>query len=73
MQRSGTIAVSNPSSMLAANLSSLDIVRFYLDRPKDLMKMFHKIGTKQMSSKEHKNGMYSIIMLIYSVLTSFRG
>lgn len=52
-----TITMADSESFSASNLSSLDIIRFYLDRPKDLMKMFHQIGTKQMSSKEHKNGM----------------
>jgi len=70
--RSGTIAVSNPSDFTVANLTSMDIIRFYEDKPKDLMKLFHNIGSKIMNSKDNKGGKWisDIIKNYVSLLIS---
>jgi len=58
------MAVKNiPKSLHASSISSLEIVNYYSDKPKELMKLFHQIGTKMMASKEHKNGTIYLIYL----------
>lgn len=62
------MAVPSSSEFAASNLTGLDIIKYYLDKPKELMKLFHQIGTKQMSSKEHKNGKDLIIFNFFNSL-----
>lgn len=52
----GTFAVSSPSHFQVSTLSNLEIINFYKDKPKDLVKLFHQIGTKTMNSKDNKGG-----------------
>lgn len=55
--RRGTIAAPNAGAFFqVSNLSSLEIVTFYRDKPKELMKLFHQIGTKIMNSKDNRGG-----------------
>jgi hypothetical protein len=53
-ERRGTVIVSDLSSMQVSNLTSLEIISFYKDKPKELVKLFHQIGSKTMNSKDNK-------------------
>lgn len=47
-------SISGPAAFSMSNLSSLDIINYYKDKPKDLMKLFHQIGTKMMNGKDNR-------------------
>ena len=61
MRHRGTIAVTSPSSLEMSNLSSLEILSFYEDKPKDLKALFRKIGSNLGKSKNTKSWVASLI------------